>query len=172
MLPPPFPVTQETAPLCWAAALSAWLLGTPGRRGLTVEEIVSRFKDCLLPDSGGLLDPSKFVQIAEAPAVRMAWQPLAGTDLTEGMVDYITSDLCFGGYLYALSMPQVNDDGLPLAHARVIYGSWLGYAWAMDAMTGNADFRWPYADIRNYRLLIGVRSEIIPEWSRGWQRPS
>jgi len=74
MLPAPFPVPQGIAPLCWAAALSSWLLGTPGRRALTVEEIVTKFKDCLMPDSSGFLDPSQFVRSEIIPEWSRGWQ--------------------------------------------------------------------------------------------------
>lgn len=172
MLPiPPFVAqpkvegTNTVHPHCWAAALSSWLTATPRRTPVSTEDLIRNLKEYTIGRSGAL-DSRFFYKIAATPLVQMAWKPVAGKDLKENYVDTLTNDLVWGGYVYAICRPVGADDETP-SHARVIYGTWLGSAWAMDPMLG--DTRWSFNDIKNFRLLIGVPAEMsYIAWDDTW----
>ena len=160
MLPiPPFvpqPKVEGTTnvvhPHCWAAALSSWLAATPGRTNVSTDDLIKNFKDFTVGKSGAL-NAKFFHKIAATPLVSMAWRVVEGKNLEEEYVNTLTGDTVLGGYVYAILRPIGADEKAP-SHARVIYGTWMGNAWAMDPMMG--DTRWDFKNIKNFKLIIGM----------------
>lgn len=160
--------TNTVHPHCWAAALSSWLKANPRRTSVSTEDLIKNLKEFTIGRSGAL-DAKNFHKIAATPLVKMAWRTVQGVDLKESDLDSFTSDSVWGGYVYTICRLIGADEKEP-SHARVIYGTWMGAAWAMDPMVG--DTRWSFNTIKQFKLIIGVPAEsTYIAFDNRWVKP-
>jgi hypothetical protein len=161
---------KQTGAKCWAAALSSWLnVVRKGEVPVTMDDLISVFKDFLVFGGSGGLRGDKINDVLTSGSVGMAWKIVPTGGLThEFLARFLDGqDFFDSSHIYLIA----NFGGGNVSHARVLYRTVPyeslpgGGIWTMDPLMGYAF--WKHEEAAKFKCLVGVRKEVIHTWMDG-----